>query len=138
MDTRAKTGQVVDAFDRRDTASQCQDSPDWSSASHKPPEYVLPLAYVPEFSQKKRGFALGDPLMATANDINQMDNDREERVKSFKGVMKASTEIGVPLAMALGMFFTQLTMGNGWWAVVWFIAVYLLVLFVVKVFFPTH
>jgi hypothetical protein len=76
--------------------------------------------------------------MATANDTTQIARDREEHVKSFKGVMKASTEIGVPLAMALGMFFTQLTMGNGWWAVVWFIAVYLLVLFVVKVFFPTH
>lgn len=76
--------------------------------------------------------------MATANDANQMARDREEHVKSFKGIMKASTEVGVPLVMALGMFFTQLTMGNGLWAVAWFFAVYLLVLFVVKVFFPTH
>lgn len=76
--------------------------------------------------------------MATANDANQTARDREERMKSFKGIMKGSTEVGVPLAMALGMFFTQLTMGNGWWAVVWFFAVYLLVYAVVKVFFPTH
>lgn len=76
--------------------------------------------------------------MATADNTDQLEHDREERLKSYKGIMKASTEVGVPLAMALGMFFTQLTMGNGWWAVVWFVAVYVLVLIIVKTFFPTH
>ena len=50
--------------------------------------------------------------------------------------MKASAEIGVPFALALTMFFTNLVMANGvWMALVAGIAVYIFVYFVVKMFF---
>lgn len=66
----------------------------------------------------------------------QRAHDAEEHERSYHAIMKASAEIGVPFALALTMFFTQLTMANGiWMALFAGIAVYVLVYFVVKTFF---
>ncbi len=51
--------------------------------------------------------------MATMDETKQRAADAEEHRKIYKGIMKASTEVGVPLCMALAMFFTQLVLANG-------------------------
>ncbi len=73
--------------------------------------------------------------MATADETKQRLADAEEHRKIYRGIMTASARIGVPLCMALAMFFTQLVMGNGWWAPLWFAATYLIVWWVAKTFF---
>lgn len=76
--------------------------------------------------------------MATMDEAKQRTADAEEHRKIYKGIMKASTEIGVPLCLGLAMFFTQLVMAHGIGvAFISFAAVYLLVWWVVKTFF-TH
>ncbi len=73
--------------------------------------------------------------MATADDAHQRLQDAEEHRKIYEGIMKNAARVGVPLTMGLAMFFTQLVMGNGWWAPLWFLATYLLVWWVAKTFF---
>ena len=76
--------------------------------------------------------------MATIDEAKQRTADAEEHRKIYKGIMKSSTEVGVPLCMGLAMFFTQLVMSNGIGvALISFVAVYLLVWWVVRTFF-TH
>ncbi len=76
--------------------------------------------------------------MATMDEAKQRSADAEEHRKIYKGIMKNSAEVGVPLCMGLAMFFTQLVMANGVGvAFISFAAVYLLVWWVVRTFF-TH
>lgn len=78
-------------------------------------------------------------MATTVDDAKQRAQDTEEHVRSYKGIMKASTHVGVPLCMALGTFFTVLTMRAGLGAaVVGFVFVYLLAWWVVKTFFSSH
>lgn len=78
-------------------------------------------------------------MATTVDDAKQRAQDAEEHVRSYKGVMKASTQIGVPFCMALGTFFTALTARAGiGWAFLSFVVVYVLVWWVVKTFFSSH
>lgn len=62
--------------------------------------------------------------------------DAEEHKRSYDAIMGACTEIGVPAAMGLTMFFTSWVMANGFLLSLFAgIAVYLLAFFVVKLFF---
>ena len=51
--------------------------------------------------------------MATMDEAKQRTADAEEHRKIYNGIMKASTEVGVPLCMGLAIFFTQLVLANG-------------------------
>ncbi|MEL7488844.1 MAG: hypothetical protein AAGJ87_16730 [Pseudomonadota bacterium] len=73
--------------------------------------------------------------MAMAEKMSGDILDPKEQQQSYNAVMKFGAEVGVPFSLGLTMFFTQLVMGNGWWAVPWFIIVYLAVWFIVKTFF---
>jgi len=74
--------------------------------------------------------------MATADDTAQRVADAEEHRKIYKGIMRASAQVGVPFSMGLAMFFTQLVMANGIGvAALSFIVVYVLVWWVAKTFF---
>ncbi len=74
--------------------------------------------------------------MATMDEAKQRTADAEEHRKIYKGIMKASTEVGVPLCMGLAMFFTQLVMANGIGvAIISFIGVYVFSWWVVRTFF---
>ena len=76
--------------------------------------------------------------MAMVDDAQQRAADAEEHRKIYKGIMKASAEVGVPFCMGLAMFFTQLVLANGIGvAFVSLVGVYLLVWWVVRTFF-TH
>jgi len=76
--------------------------------------------------------------MATMDEAKQRTADAEEHRKIYKGIMKASTEVGVPLCMGLAMFFTQLVLANGVGvAFISFVAVYIGSWWVVRTFF-TH
>ncbi len=62
--------------------------------------------------------------------------DAEEHQRSYDGIMTASTEIGVPFAMALTVFFTSLVMANGIWLSLFAsVATYVFAHLVVKNFF---
>ncbi len=66
----------------------------------------------------------------------QRAQDAEEHRKSYQAIMKASAEIGVPFALALTMFFTNLVLANGIWLSLFAgVAVYVFVYFIVKTFF---
>ena len=70
------------------------------------------------------------------DDTMQRVQDAEEHKRSYHGIMKACTEIGVPFSLGLTMFFTQLVMANGLMAAILSgIVVYVLVYLVVKMFF---
>jgi hypothetical protein len=69
------------------------------------------------------------------DDTIQRVEDAEEHRRSYAGIMRASTEIGVPFALGLTMFFTQLVLGNGIFALVAGIATYVVIYFIVKLFF---
>ena len=76
--------------------------------------------------------------MAMVDEAKQRAADAEEHRKIYKGIMKASAEVGVPFCMGLAMFFTQLVLANGIGvALLSFVGVYLLVWWVVRTFF-TH
>lgn len=69
----------------------------------------------------------------------QRVRDAEEHKRSYDAIMKAGAEIGVPFAMALAMFFTNLAARHGFWLALFAgIATYVLVFFVVKTFFSHH
>ena len=77
--------------------------------------------------------------MATVDETEQRAADAEEHRRNYQGVMKASTEIAVPLVLALTMFFSQLTMRHGLGvAVLSFVVVYLFAWWVVRTFFTHH
>lgn len=62
--------------------------------------------------------------------------DAEENRKAYEAVMKVGAEFGVPFALALTMFFTNLVMANG--VVMAFFAgaiTYVAVYVIVKMFF---
>lgn len=62
--------------------------------------------------------------------------DAEEHRKSYQAIMKASAEIGVPFALALTMFFTNLVMANGiWLSLTAGVVTYIFVFIIVKLFF---
>ncbi|MEO1242015.1 MAG: hypothetical protein AAFX54_08910 [Pseudomonadota bacterium] len=66
----------------------------------------------------------------------QREQDAEEHRRSYEVIMGACTEIGVPAAMALAMFFTSWVMANGFLLSLFAgIATYVFVFFVVKTFF---
>lgn len=76
--------------------------------------------------------------MAMVDEAKQRAADADEHRKIYKGIMKASAEVGVPFCMGLAMFFTQLVLANGIGvALLSFVGVYLLVWWVVRTFF-TH
>lgn len=69
----------------------------------------------------------------------QRAQDAEEHKKSYNAIMGAATEIGVPLSMALAMFFTGLVTRSGFvMSVILAVAVYVFAHIVVKVFFSHH
>lgn len=62
--------------------------------------------------------------------------DAEEHRRSYEAIMRASSEIGVPFALALAMFFTNLVLAHGFWLSLFAGAgAYVLVYFIVKMFF---
>ncbi|MBL4620623.1 MAG: hypothetical protein JKX88_11060 [Marinicaulis sp.] len=65
----------------------------------------------------------------------QRIHDAEEHQKSYEGIMGASIRIALPVAMGLAMFFTQLVMGNGIFALVAGIGTAVFVHIIVKLFF---
>ncbi len=66
----------------------------------------------------------------------QRTNDAEEHRRSYQGIMKASAEIGVPFALALAMFFTNLVMAHGIWLSIFAgVATYVFIHIIVKMFF---
>ncbi len=69
-------------------------------------------------------------------DAMQLAKDAEEHRQSYQAIMKASAEIGVPFALALTMFFTNLVLAHGIWMSIFAgVAVYIIVYFIVKTFF---
>ena len=70
------------------------------------------------------------------DDAIQRTQDAEEHLKSYKAIMKAGSEIGVPFSLALTMFFTSLVMVNGiWLSLLLGVITYVFSYFVVKTFF---
>ena len=70
------------------------------------------------------------------DETTQRAADAEEHRKSYEAIMRASSEIGVPFALALAMFFTNLVLANGiWLSLLAGIVTYVFVYFVVKTFF---
>lgn len=65
----------------------------------------------------------------------QQAKDAEEHRKSYVAIMKASSEIGVPFALGLTMFFTCLVLGYGFTSLLAGVAVYVAVFVIVKLFF---
>ncbi len=62
--------------------------------------------------------------------------DAEEHRRSYQGIMKASSEVGVPMALALAMFFTNLVMAHGILLSIFAgVVTYVFVHIVVKLFF---
>ncbi|MEL6212757.1 MAG: hypothetical protein AAFY22_00350 [Pseudomonadota bacterium] len=70
-----------------------------------------------------------------SDDASERLMDAEEHRRSYNTIMGFSTKYGVSAALALAMFFTQLTLGAGFASVIWAIAVFFGSLFVVKAFF---
>lgn len=70
------------------------------------------------------------------DDAAQRLADAEEHRRSYKAIMRAASEIGVPFALALAMFFTNLVLAHGFWLSLFAGAVtYVFIHFVVKIFF---
>jgi len=62
-------------------------------------------------------------------------HDAEEHRRSYQAIMRASGEVGVPFALGLTMFFTNLVLANGWWSLLAGIVTYVAAYLVVKIFF---
>jgi len=70
------------------------------------------------------------------DDTAQRLQDAEEHRQSYSAIMKRSAEFGVPFALGLTMFFTQLVMANGvLFALLAGVITHVLVLVIVKTFF---
>ncbi|MEM1396095.1 MAG: hypothetical protein AAF742_02620 [Pseudomonadota bacterium] len=68
--------------------------------------------------------------------VVESNPDSESQRRTYEAVMRFSSQFGVPFAIALTMFFTNLVMGNGVQiAIVAAIATHLFVFFIVKAFF---
>ena len=75
-------------------------------------------------------------LFQMTDETLQRAQDAEEHRRTYEAVMKASAEFGVPISLALTMFFTNLVMANGVvTAIVAGVAVYVFVYIIVKLFF---
>lgn len=73
---------------------------------------------------------------AATHDSGQRTHDAEEHRKTYKAIMKASGEVGVPFCLALTMFFTNLVLANGVGVALVAAAItYIAVFFIVKTFF---
>ena len=71
-----------------------------------------------------------------AEDVRQSVMDSEDHEKTYNSVMRASGEFGVPFALALTMFFTNLVLANGvGFSIVAAVVTYIAVFFFVKLFF---
>lgn len=71
-----------------------------------------------------------------SDDTVDRSADAEANRQTYQSVMRFSSEVGVPFAMALTMFFVNLVLANHWIvAVVAGVITYLFVFFVVKAFF---
>jgi hypothetical protein len=71
-----------------------------------------------------------------ADEAAQRLADAEEHRRTYKGIMKATGEVGVPFALALTVFFTNLVLANGVGvALAGGVITYLFVFFVVRTFF---
>ncbi|MEM6413936.1 MAG: hypothetical protein AAF720_04695 [Pseudomonadota bacterium] len=69
-------------------------------------------------------------------DESQARSDSQENQLTYETFMRAYSEIGVPFAIALTVFFTNLVMANGVMvALIAAAATYLFVYFIVKAFF---
>ena len=68
--------------------------------------------------------------------IDANSTDSKENKRTYDAFMRAYSEIGVPFAIALTMFFTNLVLANGIpIAVIAAVVTYFFVFFVVKAFF---
>lgn len=77
--------------------------------------------------------------VSMTEETTQKVHDTEERKKSYEGIMGAATEVGVPAALGLTMFFTSLVMANGFvLSILLGAAVYVFAHIIVKVFFSHH
>ena len=73
------------------------------------------------------------------DEITQRVKDDEEHKKSYRGIMGAATEIGVPFSLGLTMMFTSLVMANGvLLSILLGVAVYVFSHLIVKTFFSHH
>lgn len=71
-----------------------------------------------------------------AENIIERHQDAEEHLRTYKSIMKATGEIGVPFAMALTVFFTNLVLANGFWLSLFAgVLTYLAVFWIVRLFF---
>ena len=71
-----------------------------------------------------------------SDEAMQRAEDADATEQSYKAIMKAGSEIGVPFALALTMFFTSLVLANGIWLTLFAaIVTYVFVFVVVKAFF---
>lgn len=69
----------------------------------------------------------------------QRAHDAEEHRKSYQDIMTASTHFGVPFALALTMFFTNLVMAHGLLtALIAGVFTYVFAFLIVKLFFSSH
>ncbi|MFQ5564336.1 MAG: hypothetical protein ACE5FO_12295 [Parvularculaceae bacterium] len=67
---------------------------------------------------------------------NRRAQDAEEHRKTYARIMKATGEIGVPFALALAVFFTNLVLANGLMTALFAsVLTYFIVFFIVKAFF---
>ena len=77
--------------------------------------------------------------MATVDEAKLKEADANEHRRIYNGIMKAGTEIAVPFALGLAMFFTQLVMAHPIWvAFLSFVGVYGIVWWIVRTFFTAH
>lgn len=71
-----------------------------------------------------------------AENIIQRHQDAEEHLRTYKSIMKAMGEVGVPFALALTVFFTNLVLANGLWLSLFAsVLTYLAVFWIVRLFF---
>ncbi len=74
--------------------------------------------------------------MTMADDAEKSAGDAEAHRKTYAQIMRATGEIGLPFALALTVFFTNLVMANGIaLALVGAVITYVFVFFLVKTFF---
>lgn len=98
----------------------------------------MALAGPPEFG-KKTGCIATDRGPTMAGNAAQDKLDAADHTRTYKAIMKWSTEHGVPGAMALTAFFSFLVMRAGVGAAVAaFVVVYVVVHVIARTFFSSH
>ncbi|MEM9169932.1 MAG: hypothetical protein AAGC56_09785 [Pseudomonadota bacterium] len=74
--------------------------------------------------------------MLETDRLNSDQLDPSDQRRTYQGVMRVSGEIGVPFALALTMFFTNLVLANGFGvALIMAALTYVATFFIVKTFF---